>query len=130
MKQAYNNISGSSMAGYRVIFDRKVREVYVSGWGQGWGNETIFYLMADGTIEYTPLSSKVIDSIADSIDSYTCKSYGKIPDVEEVVVVASADKSPTNSEYGGGMAIIGVKPNGEFYDLSKILEDTESYKYN
>ena len=35
---------------------------------------------------------------------------------------------PTNSPYGGGMALLGIKSTGDFYDLSSILGGTELYR--
>ena len=128
LKEIYFQLNGTTTSEYSISFDKNVREVYVSGWGQGWGQETIFYLMEDGTIEYTPISSKVITNLAGSIESFVLKSYGAVPNVEGVVILAMGNVYPTNSPYGGGMALLGIKSTGDFYDLSSILGGTELYR--
>lgn len=127
MKEVYFNINETSTKKYTITFDKKVRNVYINGWGQGWGNETIFYLMEDGTIEYTPLSVKLLNNLT-VLDSFSLSSYGKIPNVEDVVLIVGADYNIKDSQYGGEIVILGIKANGEFYDLSKILDNTSAYE--
>ena len=38
-----------------VKFDKKILQVYIGGWGQSTSNEHVFYVMEDGTVEYTPI---------------------------------------------------------------------------
>lgn len=129
LKEVYPTLNGKTTSSYSISFDKNVRAVYVNGWGQGWGQETIFYLMEDGTVEYTPVTTKVVEGLAGSVESFSLKSYGAIPGVEGVVILAMGDEFPTNSEFGGGMAILGIKSTGEFYDLSAKLGGTDPYKY-
>lgn len=129
LKEVYPTLNGKTTSSYSISFDKNVRAVYVNGWGQGWGQETIFYLMEDGTVEYTPVTTKVVEGLAGSVESFSLKSYGAIPGVEGVVILAMGDEFPTNSEYGGGMAILGIKSTGDFYDLSAKLGGTDPYKY-
>lgn len=109
-------------------FDSKIRKVYASGWGQAMGSDTIFYLMENGTVEYTPITSKIVKASVDSADSVQLKSYGKIQNVEDVVMIATVSASPANSQVGGHVALIGIKADGTFYDISKILNEANEYK--
>lgn len=110
-------------------FNNKIRKVYVSGWGQAMGADTIFYLMEDGTVEYTPITSKIVKESVDTPDTVILKSYGKIQNVEDVVMIATVSAGPANSQTGGYMALVGIKADGSFYDISKILDQTAEYKY-
>lgn len=108
-------------------FDRKIRKVYVGSWGQAIGKETIIYLMEDGTVEYTPITYKVVQEAIKSPDTYTLKSYGKINDVKDIVVIANGNGHNTQSA-GSWHSLFAVKADGTFYDISKILEETDEYK--
>ena len=92
------------------------------------GSDTIFYLMENGTVEYTPITSKIVKASVDSADSVQLKSYGKIQNVEDVVMIATVSASPANSQVGGHVALIGIKADGTFYDISKILNEANEYK--
>ena len=83
--------------------------------------------MENGTVEYTPITSKIVKASVDSADSVQLKSYGKVQNVEDVVMIASVSARYTNAE-GGHMALIGIKADGAFYDISKILNETNEYK--
>ena len=89
----------------RVInnFEGSVVDVKVFNVGQGVGNEVIFFLMEDGTVEYMELIKAM------QKDEY--KSQGKIKGVEGVVEI--------NLAYGSRNfhSPIGVKEDGSFYDL-------------
>lgn len=130
LSEIYTNLNGASMVEYNIKFDKNVRKVYVNGWGQGWGQETIFYLMEDGTVEYTPLTYKVIRGLSGSVDSFSLKSYGAVPNVEGVVILANGSEYLTDSPYGGGMSILGIKSNGEFYNISTLLYGTDAYNFS
>lgn len=79
--------------------------------GNGLGNETILFLMDDGTVEYMPLHRVAEDGVV--------RSYGKIKGVEDVISLKMVYSSPG---CGGGSTVIAQKANGEFYDLHELLE--------
>ena len=43
-------------------------------------------------------------------------------------MIATVSASPTNSQVGGHVALIGIKADGTFYDISKILNESNEYK--
>ena len=105
-------------------FDKNIRKVYVSGFGQATGSETILYLMEDGTVEYTPITYNIVKEAVNSPDTVNLKSYGKIQNVEGVVMIATVSAHEGISGY---KALIGIKADGSFYELSSILNKTAEY---
>ena len=65
----------SKITKYNVVFDNKVRAVYISGSGQGWGHEKIYYLMENGTVEYTPITSQVVEKAKKTYDFYEDRNF-------------------------------------------------------
>lgn len=111
-------------------FDKKISKVYVTGWGQAIGSETVFYIMEDGTLEYTPVPYNVVKEAANNNGSITLKSNGKVPNVEDVVMIATVSAAPTDSPVGGYVAAIAIKSDGSFYDLTNILNGESIYQAN
>lgn len=116
VKNSYNgiNISNSS---YTVNFNKKIVDIYVDGYGQSIGYETILFLMEDGTVEYIPFY-------------YACNNDSfktiKLDGVENIVKFLSASASPV--EPGGGYhTILAQKQDGTFYDISLMLKQTQYY---
>ena len=103
-------------------FKGNVRKVYVSGYGQGTGYETIYYVMEDGTVEFTGIADSLSKNGPTNNDAL--KISGKIDNVTGVTQIAYATSAPKDSEYGAGLAVIGVRTDGSFYDLSRILDTT------
>lgn len=112
---------------YVVKFNNEVRKAYVGFWGQSMGNESIFYLMKDGTVEYTPITYNDAKDALQNPDSYSLKSHGKIDGVEDVVMIATIQAGPANSTIGGYATTIAIKADGTFYDLREILINTGKY---
>ena len=108
---------------YTLSLNKKIRKVYVNGWGQSIGAETIFYLMEDGTIEYTPVSGEITNEYVNKPDSFKLKSYGKVPGVDGVVMIAGVTAQPVNTNIGGYWTLLGIKSDGTFYDLQHILDE-------
>ena len=116
VKNSYNgiNISNSS---YTVNFNKKIVDIYVDGYGQSIGYETILFLMEDGTVEYIPFY-------------YACNNNSfktvKLDGVENIIRFVSGSASPV--EPGGGYhTILAQKQDGTFYDLSLMLQQTQYY---
>ena len=116
VKNSYNgiNISNSS---YTVNFNKKIVDIYVDGYGQSIGYETILFLMEDGTVEYIPFY-------------YACNNDSfktiKLDGVDNIIKFLSASASPV--EPGGGYhTILAQKQDGTFYDISLMLKQTQYY---
>lgn len=109
-------------------FTKKIKDVYIAGFGQSSGHETAFYVMEDGTVEYTPINNALGEKASSS--ETILKSYGKINDVSGVVKIISAtDYCPNdNTCIGGSYNILGIKQDGTFYNLSEILLTTNYYE--
>ena len=105
---------------YKVTgFTKDIKDVYISGWGQAAGKETIFYVMDDGTVEYTPIS-KALSSKGTS-ESTDLTSYGMIPNVSGVAEIGYAGAGIEHGSSWG--TVIGITQDGSFYDLGKILDE-------
>ena len=123
----YGSIYGTSswmnvVNEYEVTnFTKNIKEVYIGGFGQTSGDETAFYIMEDGTVEYTPIEHALGNNGSSS--ETILKSYGEFENVSEVVKVVTASDYPINSEYAtsGAYHILGIKTDGTFYNLSSIL---------
>lgn len=100
-------------------FDKEISNIYICGFGQAVGYETLLFLMKDGTVEYMP--------IIKSLKNQEYKSYGKIAGIEGIVAIAQGNCKP---EFGGWHDIFAIKQDGSFYTLSTILEKTGNYQFN
>ena len=98
-----------------IKFDKKILQVYIGGWGQSTANEHIFYVMEDGTVEYTPIVKELKENSSSKL-----KSYGAIEKVEDVLYITKAAISKTGTS-SDGYTTIAVRSDGMFYDLSKSL---------
>lgn len=120
----------SAIRKYNIInFGQNIKDVSINGFGQSTGYETAFYLMKDGTVEYTP----IIHALGDNGDSKetVLKSYGKMNEVSGVVKLAPATNycvSDNSCLSDGSYTVLGIKSDGSFYDLGKILLNTDYYK--
>ena len=103
-----------------ISFDKKILQVYIGGWGQSTSNEHIFYVMEDGTVEYTPIVKDIKENWAKEDNSAKLKSYGAIEKVEDVLYITKATVSSTGNS-SGGYTTIAVRSDGMYYDLSKSI---------
>lgn len=109
-----------------------VKEAVVAGMGQDSVGTTVFYLMNDGTVEYTRMFVKKTDQAGHTYYSmnYTYEkgsegkvtgehfeSEGKVSDVKDVVKLYSVE---AHSGMFGYVTVIGATRDGSFYDLNKI----------
>ncbi len=101
------------------IEKEKVADIYIGGFGQAVGLETLFFLMNDGTVEYMP--------IYDAIKNNNYKSYGKLEGVEKVVKFLSATGVP--KEAGSGFhTVLAMRSDSSFYDLMQLIPRQQYYK--
>ena len=120
--KSFNNESAKAYEYTVSNFEGKIRKVYVGGWGQAIGNETIFYLMKDGTVEYTSIDSNVVNEALKDPDNFSLKSSGKVDGVEDIVMIARIGVGSTETPVGGYGTTIAIKADGSFYDLYEILK--------
>ena len=82
--------------------------------------------MDGGTVEYTLIKCVLANN--GSFSETVLKSYGKIENVSGVVKVVTVIGSCSTC-VGDGVDIIGIQPDESFYDLSKILYETNYYSF-
>ena len=126
MKKMYqinqpNEIKGNSETVTIDNFSNEIIDVCVVRLGQGIGNETILFLMEDGTVEYIPIYR--------ALKNKEYKSYGELNGLDSIVDVSKGSAVlNNNSEYvGGHITVFAIKEDGSFYDLYEILENTGNY---
>ena len=108
-------------------FDKNVANAYVGELGQDPKGTTLFYVMEDGTVEYTKIFKKEIDSSGNQYytlntyqqgeDNYRFHVDGTVKDVKKVIKIYNVNRTSTGS---GAMTAIGATKDGSFYDLSII----------
>ena len=109
---------------------KKISQVFVGGYGQAAGNDTIFYLMEDGTVQYTPIYKELTnDTWKQSDDNKKFNSYGEIPNVEQVVSLSLAAVTFKDSPTGGHVTTIARRADGSFYDLGELLREAGIFNY-
>lgn len=98
---------------HTISFSQPVASADCLGFGQAAGEETLFFVMADGTVEYMPVFHAYINN--------KFESYGKVPGVENVVTVRPASAKDIESHSGWGTNL-AFRSDGRFYDLAFALE--------
>ena len=92
-----------------LTFSRDIASYTISGFGQGVGDEYIFFIMKDGTVGMLSVYSVVKDK---KYDPYYVKG---VKDVTTIVDGASYD------EYSGGHTNFAVRSDKTAYDLQPLL---------
>ncbi len=106
---------------YTIVMSNTVEDIFISGFGQSAGAETLLFLMSDGTVEYMP--------IEDAIKTNNVNSYGKLPNVSHVIKFLMAEETAPNT-VGSSITILGFNNDNSFYDLGQILYATGNYFKN
>lgn len=111
-------------------FAKNIMDVFIGDLGQSSVGITLFYLMEDGTVEYTPMFNKMFDSQNNGyyemnytydyssdnrVTGQHFETKGAIADVVNVVQLYVVDAMEGN--IGGGHTTIGATKDGSFYDL-------------
>ena len=111
----------------------KVKSGFIGGNGQDYTGTVLYYLLEDGTVEYTRLYAKkqdnygnyyyVVNNSYDEQDGRIVGDYyknqGKISGVQNVIKLYTVNASV---ERGGGyVTTIAATKDGSFYDLGHIL---------
>ena len=113
-----------------------VKKAVVAGIGQDITGAKIFYLMEDGTVEYTDIFTRNYDKKGtlyfnvnytyekDSNGRITGEhfaSQGKVNGVKDVVELYSVSAIPTGSMIGAYGTTLAATKDGSFYDLGKAI---------
>ena len=96
-----------------------VVQVMMGGFGHTPYEDTIFFVLRDGTIEYIPLVG-----IARTGE---VRSYGKLPGVESVVRLVKNGEVVVSHGCTGGSTIYAQRADGKYYDLYDIINETGNY---
>lgn len=127
---------GNSVENYQIIgFTKNIVSTFIGDIGQSSMGITLFYLMDDGTVEYTPMFELKYDSQGNSyyelnytyeysadgrVSGQHFESKGVINGVDNVIKLYNVDTY--NSSNGFGMrTTIGAKADGSFYDLGDVI---------
>ncbi len=98
-----------------IQFTKQLKDIYIGGFGEDLSNDTILFLMEDGTIEYLPIRNNL------QTDPDNLKSYGTLSDLTDIVLFYSATKN------GSGTTILAQASDGTIYDLQSIAGATGNY---
>ncbi len=107
----FNNLERTEEFEITGINANQVADVFVGGFGNGMGDETMLFLMEDGTVEYMPIMK--------AYEEKSYHSYGKIPGVENVIKFMHGDYS--HIPYGPYRNVFAQRADGKFYSLAEIL---------
>lgn len=125
----------SSVEQYQITgFSKNINTTFVGDVGQDSMGITLFYLMEDGTVEYTPMfviktdtkgntyfdMNKAYDVSANgTMSNGHFVTKGQLTGVEKVIKLYSTDFSIPNGS--GGKTTIGATKDGSFYDLGTLI---------
>ena len=118
IKDKYPEVNITEYKEYSITnFSKKVVNVYIEGMGQGVGNEVLYFLMEDGTVEYMPIHK--------ALKAKEFKSYGKIENVSNIIDIttgmAQANIDGTG-EGPGWNTVFAINNEGNYYDIGAIVQ--------
>lgn len=99
-------------------FNKKITQVHVGGYGQAAGAENIFYVMEDGTVEYTPVLDELKDNWSKENLNKLFKTHKVIDKVDNISYVTGASVTSGTTGY---YTTVAIRNDGSFYDLEKII---------
>ncbi|MBQ3435767.1 MAG: hypothetical protein IJH13_01960 [Bacilli bacterium] len=119
MNEAING-QKSNTVGYKVedieiTFEQKVNEMYFGGTGQSISGDLVLFLMEDGTVEYIPTYY--------AAKAKEIKSYGKIPELENIIKFYSAG---VRAGQFGYHTVLAQDNTGKLYDLEPLIKEFNS----
>ncbi len=99
-------------------FNKNIKDVFIGIMGQDATGTTLFYLMSDGTVEYTSMfNSQLVVNYANNGDHF--ETQGIVNGVSDVIKLYNVSAS---AELTSGWATtIAAKADGSFYDLGNII---------
>lgn len=98
-----------------ISFDQEVQEVLIGGFGQSNSNDTMLFLMKDGTVEYIPIRKAYTSTQPEKVTS-----YGKIANVDGIVKFYQVSA-------GQYVTVLAQKADGSFYDLNESLTSINAW---
>ncbi len=103
-------------------FDKNIKSTFIGGLGQDVIGTTLFFLMDDGSVQYTPVFRRNSDGAGNTWyevnyvnDNFV--SNGSVNGVSEVIKLYNVSAS----DGFGWSTVIGAKKDGSFYDLGHII---------
>lgn len=131
------NAAGGGTESYQITgFTKEIESTFIGTLGQSSTGLTLFYLMSDGTVEYTPMFVLKTDSQS---NTYLAMNYiyeyssdnrvtgqhfitnGSLVGVSDVIKLYNV--SAGSSSGSGWLTTIGAKADGSFYDLGAIINN-------
>ncbi len=113
-------------------FSKNVRSTFIGDLGQSYNGITLFFIMEDGTVEYTKMFKQYETGNTDGSIQYvltasvnsdgstgTFTSNGLVSGVKDVVKLYNVDASSQNAS--GYRTVIGATKDGSFYDLGSVI---------
>ena len=97
-------------------FNKKIVQVCLGGFGQAVGDEYIFYVMEDGTVECTPVFKELNENW--NIEG-AFKTHNAIDNLNNISHINGAEVLTGTT---GHYTTVAVKKDGSYYDLHKILK--------
>lgn len=114
------NITKSSTEEFTDLgLSGKPTDLLLTGFGQAVGDETLFFIMADGTVEYIPLAKAIQDN--------NIKSYGKLPNVSNVIKFYDGSSCPAEGYTGCGHQALAQRADGNYYELYDAVKITGNF---
>ena len=101
----------------KIHFSKQLKDIYIGGFGTDFSNDTILFLMEDGTVEYLPIRNNL------QYNPDNLKSYGALPELTDIVIFYDSNKEET------GSTVLAQKSDGTIYDLQPIVSATGNYNY-
>lgn len=114
----------SSVETYQITgFSKNIQNTYIGVIGQDAMGITLFYLMNDGTVEYTPIFIQKTDSQNNTYYDMNYSSANQFSTNGTIAGVANVIKFYTvNASNGSGwLTTIGATRDGSFYDLGAVI---------
>lgn len=124
----------TNVENYQITgFSKEVISTFVGDVGQDSMGITLFYLMSDGTVEYTPLFIRKYDSYnngyyvmnyiyeysGDKIVGEHFVTNGSLDGVNDVIKIYNVDASAGS----GWRTTIGATADGSFFDLGNVIKN-------
>ena len=105
-------------------FNKNVKDAIVGTVGQDASSAILFYLMEDGTVEYTRVFDNGLNYTYEKdsegrITGEHFETQGAVKNVKDVVKFYNVDVHIINGS--GWMTTIGATKDGSFYDLGEIV---------
>lgn len=92
---------------------KKVVDIYIKSMGNAIGNEVIFFLMENGTVEYMPVRKALLNN--------NIRSYGKIEKLVNIVEIVDGRVNAVNGP--GYITPFAITEDGSYYELYTLVSE-------